>query len=436
VIASQRWARRSPALLAALLLSACSGGLIPSGGPSRPTPRPAPTHRPPANEAPARPVPAKPRPALPPSTATTPAVDTDTNNAVKAGLVKGPPIGDVLQSGERSRLALQAFRISCPSLQKRNDQSGLTQGSDWQQACSAASSWPDATATEFFRRYFESVQVGDGKGLVTGYFEPEISGSRDHRAGYEVAVYARPAELIDVNLGLFSDALKGKTIRGKVQGSNFVPFDQRSEIVGGSLAGRGLEIAWAKDPVEFFFLQVQGSGRLRLPDGSVMRIGYDGQNGRDYTGIGKLMKDRGLIQAGSMQDIMAWIRANPVEGTAIMNENKSFVFFKELTGAGPLGALGVPVTGEATVAADPKYVPLGAPVLLSMDRAEPNGIWIAQDTGGAIKGANRFDTFWGAGARARSIAGGMSARGSVLLLLPIGTYARLAQANGWPSSDR
>lgn len=435
MIAPQRRVRRSAALLGALLLSACSGGLIPNGGPGRPS-RPAPTHRPPPAEAPARPVPATPRPALPSPTATTPAVDTDTNNAVRTGLVKGPPIGDLLQSGERSRLALQAFRISCPSLLRRADQSGLTQGSDWQQPCSAASSWPDATATEFFRRYFESVQVGDGKGLVTGYFEPEILGSRDRRSGYEVAIYARPRELIDVNLGQFSDALKGKTIRGKVQGTNFVPFDERSEIVGGSLTGRGLEIAWAKDPVEFFFLQVQGSGRLRLPDGSVMRIGYDGQNGRDYTGIGKLMKDRGLIQAGSMQDIMAWIRANPVEGTAIMNENKSFVFFKELTGAGPLGALGLPVTGEATVAADPKYVPLGAPVLLSMDRAEPNGIWIAQDTGGAIKGANRFDTFWGAGSRARSIAGGMSARGSVLLLLPIGTYARLAQANGWPSSDR
>jgi membrane-bound lytic murein transglycosylase A len=317
---------------------------------------------------------------------------------------------------------------------RRTDQSGLTQGSDWQQACSAASSWPDATATEFFSRYFESVQVGDGKTLATGYFEPEIAGSRDHRKGYDVPIYARPAELVDVNLGLFSDDLKGKTIRGKVQGTSFVPFDDRSQIVSGSLAGRGLEIAWAKDPVEFFFLQVQGSGRLHLPDGSVMRIGYDGQNGRDYTGIGKLMKDRGLIQAGSMQDIMAWIRANPEQGTAIMNENRSFVFFRELTGAGPLGALGVPVTGEATVAADPKYVPLGAPVLLSLDRAEPNGIWIAQDTGGAIKGPNRFDTFWGAGARARSIAGGMSARGSALLLLPIGTYARLGRTGDGPTS--
>jgi membrane-bound lytic murein transglycosylase A len=356
-----------------------------------------------------------------------------TGTAVSAGLSKGPAISDLLPSGERSRLALQAFRLSCPALLRRTDTSGLTQGSDWQQPCSAASSWPDATATEFFSRYFESVQVGDGKAFATGYFEPEIAGSRERRAGYDVPIYGRPADLVDVNLGLFSDSLKGKTIRGKVQGTTFVPFDDRSQIVGGALAGRGLEIAWARDPIEFFFLQVQGSGRLRLPDGSVMRIGYDGQNGRDYTGIGKLMKDRGLIQAGSMQDIMQWLRANPEQGSAIMNENRSFVFFKVLIGTGPLGALGVPVTGEATVAADPAYVPLGAPVLLSMDRAEPNGIWIAQDTGGAIKGSNRFDTFWGAGERARALAGGMAARGSALLLLPIGTYARLARDNGWPT---
>jgi membrane-bound lytic murein transglycosylase A len=347
--------------------------------------------------------------------------------AVNAGITRGPDIASLIPPGERSRKALQAFRLSCPSLMKRADQSGLTRGSDWNSACAAASSWPEVSASEFFSRYFEAVQVGDGTAFVTGYYEPEIAGSRTRQPGYQVPIYRRPSNLIDVNLGLFSDSLKGKTIRGKVDGNNFVPFDDRSQIVSGSLAGQGLELAWAADPVEFFFLQVQGSGRLLLPDGGVMRIGYDGQNGRDYTGIGKLMKDRGLIQAGSMQDIMAWLRANPVEGAAIMNENKSFVFFRELTGAGPLGALGVPVTPEATVAADPKYVPLGAPVLLSLDRAEPNGIWIAQDTGGAIKGANRFDSFWGAGSNARAIAGGMSARGSALILLPIGSAARLSQ---------
>lgn len=413
------------ALLLAVALSACAGGVIPPGS-SGPAPVPA---RPAPDEPASRPVPATPRPALPSAPAA-----PDSATAVGAGVVPGPALAQLLPSADKSRLALQAFRISCPSLTRRTDQSGLTRGADWAQACSAAASWPDATAAEFFSRYFETIQVGDGKAFATGYYEPEIAGSRVRQPGYDVPVYARPADLIDVDLGLFSEALKGKSIRGKVQGSKFVPFDERSQIVAGALVGRGLEIAWAADPVEFFFLQVQGSGRLKLPDGSIMRIGYDGQNGRDYTGIGKLMKDRGLIQAGSMQDIMSYLRANPAEGRAIMNENKSFIFFREITGAGPIGAMGVPVTGEATVAADPKYVPLGAPVLLSMDRAEPNGIWIAQDTGGAIKGSNRFDTFWGAGTRARAIAGGMSARGSALLIVPIGTYARLASENGWPTT--
>ena len=407
-------------LAAALLLSACAGGVIPPGAGG-----PAPTRPPRGGETASRPIPATPRPPVPVAPPATAPVDTA--NALSAGITPGPSIVDLIPAGERSRKALQAFRLSCPSLMRRSDQSGLTRGADWNSACAAASSWPEASASEFFIRYFEAVQVGDGKAFVTGYYEPEIAGSRTRQPGYDVPIYRRPSNLIDVNLGLFSDSLKGKTIRGKVDGSNLVPFDERSQIVGGSLAGKGLELAWAADPVEFFFLQVQGSGRLLLPGGGVMRIGYDGQNGRDYTGIGKLMKDRGLIQAGSMQDIMQYLRAHPDEGAAIMNENKSFVFFRELTGPGPLGAMGVAVTPEATVAADPRYVPLGAPLLLSLDRAEPNGIWIAQDTGGAIKGANRFDSFWGAGSNARSTAGGMSARGSALILLPIGSAARLAQ---------
>ena len=411
------------ALLTALLLSACAGGVIPPGtsgpAPSRPVQSGA------ASGGAVRPVPATPRPPLPATPPASPV--TAVGTVASVGVALGPAIADLIPSGERSRKALQAFRISCPSLMRRTDQSGLTRGSDWNNACAAASSWPETSASEFFSRYFEAVQVGDGTAFVTGYYEPEIAGSRTRQAGYDVPIYRRPPDLIDVNLGLFSDSLKGKTIRGKVQGSNFVPFDERAQIVSGSLAGRGLELAWAADPVEFFFLQVQGSGRLLLPNGDVMRIGYDGQNGRDYVGIGKLMKDRGLIQAGSMQDIMQYLRAHPAEGAAIMDENKSFVFFRELAGSGPLGAMGVPVTAEASVAADPKYVPLGAPVLLSLDRGEPNGIWIAQDTGGAIKGANRFDSFWGAGSRARGIAGGMSARGSALILLPVGSAARLAR---------
>jgi len=353
---------------------------------------------------------------------------------VAAGLTLGPALDTLLPANsERMAHALRAFRISCPSLLRRRDQSGLTSGTDWQTACAASASWSEANAREFFRRYFEAVQVGEGTAFATGYYEPEIAGCRTRSAGCETPVYGRPDDLVEVDLGLFSENLKGRRIRGKVQGTAFVPYEDRAAIADGALAGRAPELAYAADPVELFFLEVQGSGRIRLPDGGIMRIGYAGQNGRDYTGIGRLMRDRGLIEIGSMQDIMAWLHANPVEGRAIMNENRSYVFFQELTGPGPLGALGLPVTPEATVAADPEFVPLGAPVLLSLDRAEPNGLWIAQDTGGAIKGANRFDTFWGAGDRARGIAGGMSARGSALILLPIGTHARLTARSSTPS---
>ena len=315
-------------------------------------------------------------------------------------------------------------------MQRRTDASGLTQPGEWAEACSAASGWADRDAGNFFSRYFGTVQVGAGTAFVTGYYEPEIAASRTRRPGYDVPIYRRPADLVDVDLGLFSKDLQGKKIRGRVDGSNFIPYYDRLAIERGALAGRGLEIAWAADAAEFFFLQVQGSGRLRLPDGGVMRIGYDSQNGRDYVGIGKLLLDRGALQPGqaSMQGILDYLRADPVRGAAVMNENPSWVFFRELTGPGPLGALGVPVTGRASVAADPKYVPLGAPVFLSLDRAEPNGLWVAQDTGGAIKGANRFDSFWGAGEKARAIAGGMAARGSALILLPRAAVARLTAA--------
>lgn len=346
-------------------------------------------------------------------------------NAASTGITAGPDFSTFGVTAESANRALAAFRISCGALQRRTDASGLTRGVDWATACAAAATVSDASA--FFADTFEVVQVGDGKSLATGYYEPEIAGSRTQSAQFNVPIYKRPADIIDVDLGLFSDDLKGKRIRGRVKGTSLIPYADRAEIEDGWLVGRNLELAWAADPVEFFFLQVQGSGRLRLPDGSVMRIGYDGQNGRDYTGIGKLMKDRGLLGPGqtSMQGIMAYLRANPEDGRAIMRENKSWVFFKELTGPGPLGALGLPVTARGTVAADPMFVPLGAPVLLSTDRAEANGLWVAQDTGGAIKGSNRFDTFWGAGADARTTAGGMSARGAAFVLLPKGSLARL-----------
>jgi membrane-bound lytic murein transglycosylase A len=401
---------------AMLWLSACGGRIVPPS-------QDAPAKRP-AQSNPPR---LTPRPA--PNTPLAPAPVTALSgpNALGSGVVHAPDgISSAFDRASATR-ALKAFRISCPSLQKRRDQSGLTGPSDWQSACGAASSWSDSDAVNFFVQNFDLAQVGDGKSLATGYYEPEIAGSRDQRPGYDVPIYRRPPDLIEADLGAFSDSLKGKKIRGRIDGNAFVPYADRTQIEDGALSGRGLEIGWAADPVEFFFLQVQGSGRLKQPDGSIMRIGYDSQNGHDYTGIGKLMKDRGLLAPGqsTMQGIMEWLRSHPEEGRAIMRENKSWVFFKEIIGAGPLGALGLPVTGRASVAADPAFVPLGAPVFLSVDRTEAAGLWIAQDTGGAIKGSNRFDTFWGAGPDARVTAGGMSARGSAFVLLPKGVLDRL-----------
>jgi membrane-bound lytic murein transglycosylase A len=357
-------------------------------------------------------------------TAVTPSPTRDITTAAGLGVVRGPQIATLQVDARKAARAMDSFRTSCPGLVRRTDNSGLTQNSDWVAACDAVKTWTN-DAISFFAVHMDAVQVGNGKAYATGYFEPEIAGCRMAQAGCDVPVYKRPSDLIDVDLGQFSDELKGRSIRGKVNGTKFLQYDDRAMIENGSLAGRSLEIAYASDVVEFFFLQIQGSGRLKLPDGNVMRIGYDSQNGRGYTGIGRLMRDRGLITDASMQGIVAFLHANPEEGRKIMQENKSYIFFRELTGAGPLGAMGYPVVGEASIAVDVKFIPLGAPVWLSMDRAEPNGIWIAQDTGGAIKGANRIDTFWGAGDRARVIAGGMSARGAALLFLPKAAVARL-----------
>jgi membrane-bound lytic murein transglycosylase A len=354
--------------------------------------------------------------------------------AIDAGVRAGPPVATLITPA-KAGAALAAFRISCPSVMKREDASGLTRPGDWWAACDAASSWPAADATAFFVAHFDAVEVGGGSTFITGYFEPEIAGSRVRLPGFDVPVYKKPPELVEQDAA--TAQATGTPRRGRMVDGTIVPFFERSEIEAGALAGRGLEIAWAQDTIDFFFLQIQGSGRLRAPDGSVMRIGYAGQNGREYVGIGKLLKDRGLLGTGptSMQGIVAWLRANPEAGRAVMNENKSYIFFQELTGPGPLGALGRPVTSQVTVAADPKFVPLGAPVFLQSDRPEANGLWVAQDTGGAIKGANRFDTFWGAGDYAATTAGGMSARGRAYLLLPKGSLARLGAA-GAPAAQR
>ena len=370
------------------------------------------------------PEPARPRPPIATPSAPAPVAAFSPGPAIASlGLGHGDALG-----------ALRSFRESCPALLRRSDQTGLTRTEDWRAVCAAAGNWSDTDPAGFFAAHFETVRLSDGRAFATGYFEPEIAGSRERIAGYDVPVYAMPPDLVrGWPAETPADQRTGRAPLGRTDASGaFIPYYERAEIEAGALANRGLEIAWAADPVEFFFLQIQGSGRLRAPDGSVMRIGYAGQNGREYVGIGSVMRERGLIgdgpgqYPGSMQGIMAYLREHPAEGAELMRLNKSWIFFRELTGDGPLGAMNVPVRAGNSVAADPAFTPLGAPVWLEMDRTEASGLWIAQDTGGAIKGANRFDTFWGAGDEARRIAGGMSARGEALLFVPKGTLARRA----------
>ncbi|MFD1951455.1 MltA domain-containing protein [Sphingomonas arantia] len=378
-----------------------------------------------------------PRAVMPP--AMPPYLAPEADSAVASGVRAGPAFAALGATEAEAQAALAAFRTSCPSLVKRTDRSGLTRGADWVPACTAAAGWGRANALDFFARYLEPVVVGSGQAFATGYYEPEIAGSRVRQSGYDVPIYGRPSDLVDVDLGQFAADLKGRKIRGQVKGTTLGLYPDRAAIESGAIGDRAPVVAWGKDPIEVFFLQVQGSGLLRLPDGGIMRVGYATQNGREYTGIGKYMKDRGLFAPGqstSMQGIIARLRQEPDGGAAIMNANKSYVFFRELGGAGPLGAMGYPVMGRTTVAADPAFTPLGAPLFLSMDHGEASGLWVAQDTGGAIKGANRFDTYWGSGAEARTVAGGMSARGQAWLLLPIGTAARLNGGAGGATAAR
>lgn len=367
----------------------------------------------------------------PPPGGTRPPANTAAD-AVSAGLARGPAIA-ALQPGNAAG-ALDAFVLSCPGLQRRTDASGLTRAGDWAPACAAARTWPRARAAAFFSAWFETARVGDGHSFVTGYYEPEIAGVRTRQPGFDIPVYGIPADLVRARPGDAAPLPDGRQPLGRYdETGRFTAYFDRGQIEDGALANRGLEIAWVADAAELFFLQVQGSGRLRAPDGSVMRLGYGAVNGWDYTGISTVMAQQGLIGTGpgqypgSMQGILRYIHEHPVEGDALMRQNRSYVFFRENPAPSAVGAMGVAVSPRTTLAADPAFVPLGAPVWLQTDRPNVGGLWVAQDTGGAIKGPNRFDSFWGAGAEARQVAGGMSARGQALVLLPKGTLDRLGR---------
>ncbi len=326
--------------------------------------------------------------------------------------------------------ALATFRRSCPSLLRRTDRSGLTQPGDWDRVCTAATNASDATA--FFTANFRAVTLGDGAGRVTGYFEPEIAASPVAAPGYAVPLYRRPLDLVEADLGRFVKDLDGRKLRGRVERGQFVPYADRAAIMGGALAGQGLELAWAADPYEAFFLEIQGSGRLRYPDGRIVRIGYDTQNGRDYVAIGRVLIDQGRLAPGTatMDSIIGWLRANPAQAPAVLAANPGVVFFREIKGDCPVGAMGVALTSQVSVAADPAFVPLGAPIWVTTQL--PGGVslaalMVAQDTGGAIKGANRLDLFRGSGTTARAEAGALAAAAHIVVLLPKAAAARLVR---------
>lgn len=327
--------------------------------------------------------------------------------------------------------ALPALLRSCAALAKLPDDASLgVAGSarDWRKPCATAATL-DHPTDDAARRFFESAFTpfamtdnGKSDALVTGYYEPEIIAARQKSARFGVPILARPPDLVGVSLGDFRPSWRGERIAGRVVDGKLVPYWTRAEIEGGTLDRFHLALFYAADPIDLFFLQIQGSGRVRLPDGRTVEIGYDGENGRAYVALGRLLVERGAMTLDhvSMQSIAAWLRAHPADAKTLMDENPSYVFFRVLAGGAPLGAEGVDLTPQHSVAVDPRFVPLGTPLWLDVaqDGAATRRLAVAQDTGAAIKGPLRADLFCGAGAAAAAQAGPLRASGRMFLLLP------------------
>ena len=282
---------------------------------------------------------------------------------------------------------------------------------------------------EEVRRFFETyflphLVISDSStaGTFTGYFVPQLRGSRTQTDTYNTPLYKRPNDLIMIeDLGIFREPLRGKRIAGKLVDGNLHPYLTRSEIEDGGLADKNLELVWVDDPVDAFFMAIQGSGYIEFEDGTQTLLGYAGTNGHDYTAIGKSLVINGAILPDkvSMQSIKAWLRNNPDDAPQIMNQNRSYVFFKEIIASAPIGTQGVPLTPQRSLAIDPAFIDLGTPVWLDVAHSTPlRRLVIAQDTGGAIKGPIRGDFYWGIGQQAGESAGTMHAAGNYYVLLP------------------
>jgi membrane-bound lytic murein transglycosylase A len=341
------------------------------------------------------------------------------------------------------RSALQAFLRSCAVLAAKSDDASLggvsyagTVG-EWRQVCDVAAlvstDSPEA-ARGFFESEFVPYRVGQGAavGLFTGYYEPQLHGSRTRHGAYQTPLYGVPSDLVKVDLGLFREDLRGQRIVGKVTEGRLIPYPSRAEIEGVGL-GAAAPILFVDDPIDAFFLQIQGSGRVVLDDGTVVRAAYAAQNGRPYTAIGAILIQRGELtrEAVSMQSIRAWLLEHPAEAQLLMNTNASYIFFEEQPIGDPLsgavGAQGVPLTPEASLAVDLAVHALGIPVWLETTAPDPDmtmpnqtfdRLLVMQDTGGAIRGPVRGDVYWGYGPDAGSIAGRMRSEGRMTVLLP------------------
>ncbi|SDE03590.1 membrane-bound lytic murein transglycosylase A [Massilia sp. PDC64] len=337
-----------------------------------------------------------------------------------------PVTFDVLPGWQQDdlRQAWPAFQASCRALAAKPD---------WKTACAAAKlvdAQDGAAIRQFFETYFvpNLVRAPDGAdaGLITGYYEAMLRGSRKRGGAYQTPLYKVPDDLITVDLASVYPSLKGMRLRGRLVGKTVVPYATRADIERARIPGK--ELVWVDDPVEAFFLEVQGSGRVQLDDGETVRVAYADQNGHPYKAIGRWLIDQGELKPGeaTAQGIKAWIAAHPERRQELLNVNPSYVFFREERlpdpSVGPKGALGVPLTPARSVAIDPAFIPLGAPLFLST--TEPAGdvplqrLVMAQDTGGAIKGAVRADFFFGFGGQAADNAGRMKQRGQIWALLP------------------
>jgi membrane-bound lytic murein transglycosylase A len=306
----------------------------------------------------------------------------------------------------------------------------------WKGVCAGAQSvlaeGGEREAAAFFELNFEPYQVINADestaGMVTGYYEPLLNGSRIRTSRYRYPLYAPPPDLVTIDLSSVFPELKHKRLRGRIEGNRVVPYLARGDIDQDAPPLRGHEIVWVDDAVDAFFLHIQGSGQVQLENGERMRLGYADQNGHPFRSLGGLLIRRGELppERASMQGIKDWARRNPKRVQEFMNANPSYVFFRELPRdlPGPIGSLGVPLTAERSIAVDPRVIPLGVPVYLATtwpNTADPlQRLMVAQDTGGAIAGGVRADFFWGFGDPAGQQAGKMRQGGRMWVLLPKG----------------